>query len=55
MTEAVKQEISTVANSTRVILTLFIGETYVEAGFFDQDYINDLKNKPQSKKKSSIQ
>lgn len=50
MTEAVKQEISTEANSTRVILTLFIGETYVEAGFFDQDYINQLKPQTQSKK-----
>jgi hypothetical protein len=45
MTQALKQEISTPAISTQVILSLFIGETYVEVGFFDYNYITDAKSK----------
>lgn len=45
MTQALKQEISTPSNSTPVILSLFIGETYVEAGFFDYNYIKEPKSK----------
>ncbi len=50
MTQTLKQEISTPGHSTEVILTLFIGETYVEVGFFDQVYITNLRQQPQSKK-----
>lgn len=50
MTQTLKQEISTQGPSTEVILTLFIGESYVEAGFFDQDSISKIAGLPQSKK-----